>query len=410
MSSLESHGGLQRRPVYLDNAATTRMDPRVLETMLPFFCERYGNPGSRVYGTGLDAEAAVQTARRQVASLLGVSPLEVLFTSGATESNNLALSGTAEAWGHDCDLIVSEYEHPSVLMVAERLAERGCRLVVLPVNPAGWVEPETLRGFLADPARNKQTLVSIMHANNETGTINPIAELSEICHEYGALIHCDATQSVGKIPVDVRAMQIDMLSLSAHKVYGPMGVGALVLRRQRNGLPLAPMVVGGGQERGLRSGTLNVPGIVGLGAAAQLVVDNLAAETEKTRQLSESLVKGLQERLSGVQVNGSFDQRVPGTINLSIAGVSGEEIQQAIRATVEISIGSACSTGHTGASHVMVALGVSLERALSAIRLALGRFTTEAEIQQAIATIVTAARRLRGEDVTSDQSAETARV
>ena len=386
------------KPAYLDNAATTRLDPRVFEAMTPFFCERFGNSGSRVYGRGLDAEEAVQAARWQVAALLGARPVEIIFTSGATESNNLALSGLADSWGGVLDLVVSEIEHPSVMAVARRLAARGARLRLLPVGPDGRVNPDDLRRILADPARGPQVLVSVMHANNETGTVNPVAEIGSICREYGAVFHCDATQSVGKVPVDMAALQVDLLSFSGHKIYGPKGVGALYVRHGGPGSALTPLTVGGGQERGLRSGTLNVPGIVGLGAAAELAAAGLASEATELRRLSELLVACLSNRLDGVRVNGSFTHRVPGLVNLRIGGVSAEQLQQTIKSVVEVSVGSACSTGDAGPSPVLTALCLSREQALTSIRLTLGRFTTEDEIHLAMDAIVPVAQRLMSEN------------
>ncbi len=382
-------------PVYLDYAAATPVDPQVLEAMLPYFSQHFGNPGSRVHGRGLTADDAVVRAREQVASLLGARPVEVVFTGGATESNNLALTGMAEAWHHDCDLVVSATEHPSVLEVARSLQGRGARLTILPVQQDGRVDPQVVEESLTVLPHPQRTLVSVMHANNETGVVNPVEAIGAVCRRFGAVFHCDASQTVGKVPVDVASMGADLLSLSAHKLYGPKGVGALVVRRRKPRLPLLPQIHGGAQERGLRSGTLNVPGIVGLGAAAAVAAERMEEDGAEMLRLRKLMVACLSERLDQVEVNGSAEHRLPGHLNLSFGGVPAERLQLAIRPVAEVSTGSACSTGKAGPSEGLLALGLPAAQAEEAFRVALGRFTTEDEVHRAMDAMVPALERIR---------------
>jgi len=385
----------RQNPIYLDYAATTPVDSRVLEEMLPYFSQHFGNSGSRMHGRGLAAEKAVDDARRRVASLLGVRPAEITFTGGATESNSLALTGVAEAWNHDLDLLVSATEHPSVLETAEYLADRGAHLRILPVRTDGRVDPETLGEILQSLPRIRPAVVSVMHANNETGVLNPVGEIAAVCRRHGALFHCDASQSIGKIPVDVAAVGADLLTLSAHKFYGPKGVGALYIRRGRPRIAIEPRTRGGGQERGLRSGTLNVPGIVGLGAASRVAQQEIASERAEIARLAKLCVACLQERLDGVEVNGSLEHRLPGILNLSFDGVLGERLQHAIVDVAETSTGSACSTGKVGPSPTLLALGLPISRANAAVRFSIGRLTSEDEIHTVMDAIVPAVERMR---------------
>ena len=384
-------------PIYLDYNATTPVDPRVLERMLPYFCQDFGNSGSRIYGRGLKAEAAIEAARAELASLIGARPLEITFTSGATESNNLALLGVAEAWEHDCHLVVSSAEHPAVLAPARHLATRGVRLTVLPVESDGRVSPDRLRSVLDDD----RTLVSIMHANNEIGVLNPVSELAAVCRERGALFHCDASQSIGKVPFDLAQVDADLVSLSGHKFYGPKGVGALVVRRRRDRIQLRARVHGGGQERDLRPGTLNVPGIVGLGAAAAVAGEELEQESARLTRMRRRFLAELRSRLDGVTLNGSEEHRLPGALHLGFEGLSAESLQFTLQPVVELSAGSACSTGSTRPSHVLQAIGLSDADARRAIRLALGRFTSDEDASTALDEIVAAVGRCRSRQGTS---------
>ncbi|MEL7060860.1 MAG: cysteine desulfurase family protein [Acidobacteriota bacterium] len=382
-------------PIYLDHAATTPLDPRVLEAMMPRFGARFGNPGSRVYHRGLDAEAAVSAARGQLAILLGARPVEITFTSGATESNNLALQGLVGGWGAvGSRLLVSAIEHPSVLAPARQLEARGAELHLLPVDSSGRLCLRSLERHLADNPEGRRTLVAVMHANNELGTIQPVDAIGALCRRHAAVFHCDASQSVGKIPVDLGEIGADLLSLSAHKLYGPMGVGALVVRRRRPRWPVRPLVFGGGQERGVRPGTLNLPGIVGLGAAAELARGDLETEGARLGRLTKTLLDRLRE-LGGVHVNGSLAHRLPGLLNLSFDGVVAERLQQAVAPRLEISTGSACATGQIGPSYVLQALGLPSHRARGAIRLAIGRWTDERQIDDAASALSAAVRQLR---------------
>ncbi|MCH9646856.1 MAG: cysteine desulfurase [Deltaproteobacteria bacterium] len=389
--------------VYLDYAATTPVDPEVLEEMLPYFSQHFGNPGSRIHSRGLTAETAVDTARERVASLLGARPLEITFTSGATESNNLALVGVAAAWNYDCDLLISASEHPSVAAVAQGLVDKGVRLQILPVGTDGRVSPGALDKTLETLSHRSHVLVSVMHASNETGVIHPVEEIGALCRRHGAVFHCDASQSVGKIPVKVNEIGADLLSLSAHKFYGPKGVGALYVRRQKPRIPLLAQANGGAQERGLRSGTLNVPGIVGMGVAATVALQRLAPESAELRRLTRLMVACLREHLSGVEVNGSLAHRLPSFLNLSFADVPAERLQQAIRPLAEISAGSACGTGKIGPSPGLLALGLPASRADGAVRIVLGRFTTEDDVHRAIDAIVPAVLQTRRQQTRQDR-------
>ena len=384
---------LTRGPIHLDYAATTPVDPVVLDEMLPYFSNQFGNAGSRIYGRGLAAESAVEEARRRVADLIGSRPVEISFTGGATESNNLALLGVASAWDSVCHVLVSSIEHPSVREVAEELSRRGVTVHYLPVASDGRVDPDDLSRRLTklqrrNDIRSGRILVSVMHANNETGVIQPIERLAAICHQFGALIHTDASQCVGKVPVDVQQLGVDLLSMSGHKLYGPKGVGALFVRRGKPKIEIQNQVWGGSQERGLRSGTTNVPGIVGLGAACRRASELMIGEAIEHRRLTELIVACLSVRLMGVEVNGALANRLPGLVSLSFRGVSAERLQIALRNEVEVSTTSACSTGSQEPSPVLLAMGLSRERAMETLRIAVGRPTCEEDVHLAMDSIV----------------------
>jgi cysteine desulfurase len=380
-----------RPPIYLDNHATTQVDPRVLAAMLPYFTEQFGNAASRSHAYGWAAEQAVETARSQVASLLGATAKEIVFTSGATESNNLALKGVAEALqANGRHIITQATEHKAVLDTCAHLEKQGFRVTVLPVDSGGLVSPEQVRAALRDDT----ILVSIMAANNEIGVLQPIGEIGAICRERGVLFHSDAVQAAGKIPLDVKTLPVDLLSISAHKMYGPKGAGALYVRRGGRRIPLAAQMDGGGHERGRRSGTLNVPGIVGLGAACSLAQQAMTEEGERLRGLRDRLKARLEAALPDVAVNGAMEPRLPGNLNMLFHGVEGEALMMALH-DVAVSSGSACTSDAIEASHVLRAIGRSDDEAHSSIRFGLGRFTTGEEIDYAAARVIDAVQQLR---------------
>ena len=382
--------GLQL-PIYMDNQATTPLDPRVLEAMMPWLTTKFGNAASRSHSFGWEAEAAVDQAREQVAALIGASAKEIVFTSGATESDNLALKGIAEAYRERGDHILTQVtEHKAVLDTCHRLERSGCRVTYLPVDSDGLINLEDLRSAID----GKTILVSIMAANNEIGVIQPVAEIGQICREKNVLFHSDAVQAAGKIPLDVNAMCIDALSLSAHKLYGPKGVGALYVRRRNPKVEIAEQVNGGGHERGMRSGTLNVPGIVGFGKACEIAVQEMSAEAERLRLLRDRLRQRLESALDQVRVNGSLEQRLPGNLNMSFAGVEGEALLMGL-SDVAVSTGSACTSAALEPSYVLRALGLGDEIAHSSLRFGLGRFNTEAEIDYAATRLIEAVKNLR---------------
>jgi cysteine desulfurase len=377
--------------IYLDNNATTRTDPRVVEAMLPYFTERYGNAASLTHSFGQEADEAVEQARHQLADLIGAHPREIVFTSGATESNNLALKGVAALYRPQGDhLIAAATEHKAVLDPLRRLGREGFQLTILQVDAYGRVTVEQVAQALTP----RTILVSIMAANNEIGTLQPIREFGRLCKERGVLFHTDAAQAAGKVPLDVEDMGIDLLSLSAHKMYGPKGVGALYVRRRDPRVRLEPQMDGGGQERGLRSGTTNVPAIVGFGVACQLCRQEMPAEARRLTELRERLRQGIQEQLSEVTLNGHPVERLPGNLNLSFAHVKGEALLMALR-DVAVSSGSACTTASLEPSYVLTALGLDDELAHSSIRFGLGRFNTAAEVETVIAEVVRVVRYLR---------------
>ncbi|HLH78018.1 MAG TPA: IscS subfamily cysteine desulfurase [Candidatus Binataceae bacterium] len=379
-------------PVYMDNHATTPVDPRVLEAMLPYFTEKFGNAASRNHSFGWAGEEAVDTARNQIAALLNAKAKEIIFTSGATESDNLAIKGVVEFYKDKGNHVITcVTEHKAVLDSCKAL-ERTNRATVtyLPVDKYGMVDPDDVRRAITD----KTVLISLMFANNEIGTIHPVAEIGKIAKERGVLFHCDATQGVGKVPVDVEAMGIDLLSASGHKIYGPKGVGVLYVRARGPRVRLTPQIDGGGHERGMRSGTLNVPGIVGMGKACELAAAEMASEAERMRDLRAKLQAGIFERLDEVYLNGHPTQRLPGNLNLSFAYVEGESLLMGIK-DVAVSSGSACTSATLEPSYVIRALGTDEELAHSSIRFGLGRFNTEEEVDYVAASVVREVKRLR---------------
>jgi cysteine desulfurase len=378
-------------PIYMDNHATTQLDPRVLEAMMPYLTETFGNAASRNHAFGWEAEAAVETAREQVAKLIGATAKEIIFTSGATESNNLAIKGIAEMYKERGNHIITQVtEHKAVLDTCKRLEKYGYRVTYLPANKDGMIELEDLKRAMDD----KTILVSIMFANNEIGVIQPVTEIGKLCRERGVLFHTDAVQAVGKIPVDVNAMNIDVLSLTAHKIYGPKGVGALYVRRRNPRVQLSGQIDGGGHERGMRSGTLNVPGIVGLGAACEIARNEMAAEGERERKMRDHLKKKLESALDYIHVNGSMEHRLPGNLNVSFVYVEGESLLMGIN-DIAVSSGSACTSATLEPSYVLKALGLGDDVAHSSIRFGLGRFNTQEEVDYVADKVIDVVQKLR---------------
>ena len=384
-------GGLEYVMVYLDYHATTPVDPRVLEAMLPYFCEHFGNPASRQHKWGWTAQEAVDRARGQVADLIGASANEIVFTSGASESNNLAIKGVAQACRDRGNHIVTvSTEHKSVLDTCSHLERTGFSISRLGVTADGFVDLDELASVVTD----KTVLVTVMAANNEIGVIQPLAEIARIAHARGALVHSDAAQAAGKIPIDVESLDVDLLSLTAHKYYGPKGSGALFVRRRKPRIQLECQIDGGGHESGLRSGTLNVPGIVGLGAAAGICRKEMPAESARLASLRDRLLAGLCERLDGVRVNGTMKARLPHNLHVSFDGIEGESLLMAL-GDLAVSTGSACSSGSQAPSHVLQAIGAVGERAGASIRFGLGRTTSDSDIVFAIERVSTVVRSLR---------------
>ena len=380
-------------PVYMDYHATTPVDPRVLEAMLPYFTEKFGNAASRNHVFGWVAEEAVEYAREQIAELIHArSEKEIVFTSGATESDNLALKGIAEFYKEKGDhIITAKTEHKAVLDTCKRLEKRGFKVTYLDVRRDGLVDPDDVRRAITD----KTIVVSIMAANNEIGTINPVAEIGEVTREKGVLFHCDAVQAAGKVDFDVESMKVDLASFSAHKMYGPKGVGALYVRRSKPRARLVAEMDGGGHERGMRSGTLNVPSIVGFGRAAQLVARERHDDAQRLLRLRQRLHQHLRGHLDEVYLNGAGDpHRLPGNLNVSFAFVEGEALMMAIK-DVAVSSGSACTSASLEPSYVLRALGVGEELAHSSIRFGLGKFNTEEEVDYVGELVVEHVKRLR---------------
>jgi cysteine desulfurase len=375
--------------IYLDHHATTPVDARVLETMLPYFGEKFGNPASRHHRFGWEAGDAVERARKQVAALIGAGSKDVVFTSGATEANNLAIKGAAEARRKDGDHLVTVVtEHKAVLDPLRRLERDGWRLTVLPVQSSGLVDLDALKGAVT----GRTVLVSVMAANNEIGVLQPIAEAAAIAHANGAWFHTDAVQAVGKVPFDVDALDVDLASITAHKMYGPKGVGALYVRRKGREVAIAAQIDGGGHERGMRSGTLNVPGIVGFGKAAEIARAELPVEAKRVAMLRDRLLAALRARTDGMAVNGTLDARLPGNLNVSFEGVDGEALLVALD-DIAVSSGAACTAAEP--SHVLVALGLSTDRALASLRFGIGRTTTNADVDYAAEKVSLVVCRLR---------------
>ena len=378
-------------PIYMDNNSTTRTDPRVVEAMIPFFTEKYGNSASRNHSYGWDAEEAVDSAREQVASIINASSKEIIFTSGATEANNLAIKGVASMYRKKGNHFISTItEHKAVIDPLKRIERDGCKVTFLNVDKNGMISLQELEQAIT----NETVLVTLMAGNNEIGTLHPLKEIGKICKAKGVLFHTDATQAVGKIPVDVEEMGIDLLSLSGHKMYGPKGIGALYVRRKDPRVRLDAMMDGGGHERGMRSGTLPVPMIVGLGMAAEIARKEMSAESQRLLHLRNRLHAGITSKLEDVYLNGHPEFRLPGNLNLSFAFVEGEGLMMGIK-DIAVSSGSACTSASLEPSYVLKALGFGDELAHSSIRFGLGRFTTEEEIDFVIQDVVRAVNHLR---------------
>jgi len=381
-----------KKPVYMDNHATTRVDSRVLDAMLPYFTEKYGNAASRNHSFGWEAEEAVDHSRNQIAALIGAKSKEIIFTSGATESDNLAIKGVVEFYKDKGNHVVScVTEHKAVLDSCRALERAGKATVTyLPVDKYGMVDPDAVRRAITD----KTVLITIMWANNEIGTIHPIAEIGKIAKEKGVIFHCDAVQAIGKVPVDVEKAGIDLASISAHKIYGPKGVGALYVRSKGPRVRLTPQMDGGGHERGMRSGTLNVTGIVGLGAACEIAAKEMPEEARRLIELRSQLQAGLFERLDEIYVNGHPTERLPGNLNVSFAYVEGESLLMGIN-DIAVSSGSACTSATLEPSYVIRALGIDDELAHSSIRFGLGRFNTLEEVDYVTERVSKEVKRLR---------------
>jgi cysteine desulfurase len=379
-------------PIYMDYNATTPVDPRVLDEMLPYFTEKFGNAASRSHSFGWTAEEAVEAAREKLTAFVGgTSSKEIVITSGATEANNLALKGVAEYYASKGNhIITTTIEHKAILDTAKRLQKQGFEVTYLPVGKDGVVDPDDVRKAITD----KTILVSVMLANNEIGTVQPIEQIGAITKDKGILLHTDAVQGLGKIPFDVKTTNVDMVSMSAHKMYGPKGVGALWVRRSKPRVRLVAQMDGGGHERGMRSGTLNVPSIVGFAKAAEICMQEMPEESARTMALRDRLRRGIQDHLEEVNLNGSLEHRLPGNLNLSFAFVEGEAMMMAIK-DVAVSSGSACTSASLEPSYVLKAMGVGDELAHSSIRFGIGRFTTEEEVDYVATLVVEKVRKLR---------------
>jgi cysteine desulfurase len=380
-----------KTPIYMDYHATTPLDPRVLDAMLPYFREKFGNAASRSHPFGWEAEQAVEKARKQIADLVGATPKEIVFTSGATESDNLAIKGVAEMYAERGNHIITvATEHKAVLDTCKRLAKHGANVTFLPVLGDGLIDLDALHAAITD----KTILVSVMHANNEIGVLQPIREIGRIARERGVLFHTDATQSVGKVPVNVNDDNIDLMSLSGHKMYGPKGVGALYVRRKNPRVQLTAQMDGGGHERGMRSGTLNVAGIVGMGEACAICQAEMEDESARLAALRDRLKDRLYAGLDEIYINGSMEQRLPNNLNVSFAYVEGESLLMGIH-DVAVSSGSACTSATLEPSYVLRALGVSEDLAHTSIRFGLGRFNTEEEVDYVAGRVIEVVKKLR---------------
>ena len=379
------------RTIYMDNHATTPVDPRVFEAMRPYFMEKFGNAASRNHSFGWEAEEAVEKARKQIADLIGANPKEIIFTSGATESDNLAIKGVAEMYAEKGNhIITAATEHKAVLDTTKKLEKHGYRITYLPVKQDGLIDMDMLREAITD----KTILISIMYANNEIGVVQPIAEIGRIARERGVLFHTDAVQALGKIPIDVNADRIDLASLTAHKIYGPKGVGALYVRRKNPRVQVTAQMDGGGHERGMRSGTLAVPGIVGFGEACGICQREMAEESARLGRLRDKLTNRLLSELDEVYINGTMEQRLPNNLNMSFAYVEGESLLMGI-SDIAVSSGSACTSATLEPSYVLKALGAGDDLAHSSIRFGLGRFNTEEEVDYVAARVIEVVKKLR---------------
>ncbi len=377
--------------VYFDNHATTPMDPRVLDAMLPYFSGKFGNAASRNHAYGWDAEKAVEDSRKKIASLIGANPKEIIFTSGATESNNLAIKGVAEMYAERGNhIITAATEHKAVLDTCKKLEKHGFRITYMPVLANGLVDLDLLRSSITD----KTILITIMYANNEIGVIQPIAEIGKIAKERGVLFHTDGVQAVGKIPVNVMADNIDIMSITGHKIYGPKGAGALFVRRKGPRVQLTAQMDGGGHERGMRSGTLNVPGIVGLGEACAICQKEMAEESKRMAHMRDKLRAKLESELDETFINGTMESRLPNNLNMSFAYVEGESLLMGIN-DIAVSSGSACTSATLEPSYVLKALGVGDDLAHTSIRFGLGRFNTEEEVDYVADRVIQVVKKLR---------------
>jgi cysteine desulfurase len=378
-------------PIYMDNHATTPVDPRVLETMLPYFTDRFGNAASRNHPFGWAAEEAVEIARAQIAKLIGASPKEIIFTSGATESDNLAIKGVAEMYREKGNHIITAVtEHKAVLDTCKRLEKYGYRVTYLPVMKDGLIDLDDLKRSIDD----KTILVTIMAANNEIGVLQPVEEIGKICRERGVIFHTDAVQMIGKVPFDVNKLNVDIASITGHKIYGPKGVGALYVRRKNPRVQLSAIIDGGGHERGMRSGTLNVPGIVGLGKACEICMQDMESDTKRLTALRDRLKDKIMSRLDETYINGSMEHRLPHNLNISFAYVEGESLLMGIN-DVAVSSGSACTSATLEPSYVLKALGTGDDLAHSSIRFGLGRFNTEPEVDYVADKLIDIVQKLR---------------
>ncbi len=379
------------KPIYFDNHATTQLDPRVLQAMLPYFTDMFGNSASRNHAYGWEAEEAVEKSRGQIASLIGANSKEIVFTSGATESNNLAIKGVAEMYAEKGNhIITAATEHKAVLDTCKHLEKKGCRVTYLPVMGDGRIDMEMLQSAITD----KTILISIMYANNEIGVLQPIAEIGKLAKERGVLFHTDAVQAVGKVPVNVISDNIDLMSITAHKMYGPKGVGALYVRRKGPRVQLTAQLDGGGHERGMRSGTLNVPGIVGLGEACAIAKAEMAEESKKLSGMRDRLRAKFEAALDEVFINGSMEHRLPHNLNMSFAYVEGESLLMGIN-DIAVSSGSACTSATLEPSYVLKALGLGDDMAHTSIRFGLGRFNTDAEVDYVADKLISVVKKLR---------------
>ncbi len=381
----------RQRPIYLDYQATTPCDPRVLDVMIPWFTEKFGNPHSRNHEYGWEAEEATLIAREHIASLIGADAKDIIFTSGATESNNLALKGVAHFYkGKKNHIITAVTEHKCVLDACRHLEEEGFDVTYLPVQPNGLIDLESLKKSITD----QTAIVSIMAVNNEIGVIQPLAEIGKLCRDRGVFFHTDAAQAVGKIPLDVEAMNIDLLSISGHKIYGPKGIGALYVRRRNPRVRLSAMIHGGGQERGMRSGTLPTPLCVGLGEACRLAKTEMTEENTRLTSYRDLFLSLLSDALTDLHINGDKQHRIPSNLNISFAFVEGESLMMSIK-DLAVSSGSACTSASLEPSYVLRALGVEDELAHTSLRIGFGRFTTEDEVRQAADSLIQAVTKLR---------------